>query len=57
MIIGGNDAALAAYSAGCNEPGQVINVNGTCEITLVCLGKCYPSASTTSAPTCCRAAG
>ena len=43
VIIGGNDAALAAYSAGCNEPGQVINVNGTCEITLVCLGKCYPS--------------
>jgi sugar (pentulose or hexulose) kinase len=43
VIIGGNDAALAAYSAGCNEPGQVINVNGTCEITLVCLGRCYPS--------------
>lgn len=43
VIIGGNDAVLAAYSAGCSEPGQVINVNGTCEITLVCLGKCYPS--------------
>ncbi len=43
VIIGGNDAVLAAYSAGCNEPGQVINVNGTCEITLVCLPKCYPS--------------
>jgi sugar (pentulose or hexulose) kinase len=43
VIIGGNDAVLAAYSAGCREPGQVINVNGTCEITLVCLGRCYPS--------------
>ena len=43
VIIGGNDAVLAAYSAGCNQPGQVINVNGTCEITLVCLPKCYPS--------------
>ncbi len=43
VIIGGNDAVLAAYSAGCSESGQVINVNGTCEITLVCLGKCYPS--------------
>lgn len=43
VVIGGNDAVLAAYSAGCREPGQVINVNGTCEITLVCLGRCYPS--------------
>ena len=43
VIIGGNDAVLAAYSAGVVEPGQVINVNGTCEITLVCLPECYPS--------------
>ena len=43
VIIGGNDAALAAYDAGVNEPGQAINVNGTCEISLVCLPKCYPS--------------
>ncbi len=43
VIIGGNDAALAAYDAGVNEPGQSINVNGTCEISLVCLPKCYPS--------------
>lgn len=43
VIIGGNDAVLAAYDAGVREPGQVINVNGTCEITLVCLPKCHPS--------------
>ncbi len=43
VVIGGNDAVLAAYSAGVQEPGEVINVNGTCEITLVCLPKCYPS--------------
>ena len=45
VLIGGNDAVLAAYSVGFNEPGQVINVNGTCEITLVCLPKCLPSQS------------
>lgn len=44
VIIGGNDAVLAAYSVGINEPGDIINVNGTCEITLVCLDKCLPSA-------------
>lgn len=43
IVIGGNDAVLAAYSVGVQEPGEVINVNGTCEITLVCLSKCYPS--------------
>ncbi len=43
VIIGGNDAVLAAYDAGVREPGEAINVNGTCEITLVCLPKCYPS--------------
>jgi sugar (pentulose or hexulose) kinase len=43
VVIGGNDAVLAAYSTGINAPGDVINVNGTCEITLVCLPKCYPS--------------
>lgn len=45
VLIGGNDAVLAAYSVGINEPGDIINVNGTCEITLVCLGKCLPSAN------------
>ncbi len=43
VVIGGNDAVLAAYSAGVQAPGDLINVNGTCEITLVCLPRCYPS--------------
>jgi xylulokinase len=45
VLIGGNDAVLAAYSVGINEPGDVINVNGTCEISLVCLDKCLASAN------------
>jgi xylulokinase len=45
VLIGGNDAVLAAYSVGINEPGDVINVNGTCEISLVCLDRCLPSAN------------
>ena len=43
VIIGGNDAVLAAYSLGRDDPGDIINVNGTCEITLVCLPKCLSS--------------
>ncbi|MCL5279331.1 MAG: FGGY family carbohydrate kinase [Planctomycetes bacterium] len=43
VLIGGNDAVLAAYSVGVREPGQIINVNGTCEISLVCLPRCLPS--------------
>lgn len=43
VLIGGNDAVLAAYSMGIEEPGEIINVNGTCEITLVCLDKCLVS--------------
>lgn len=43
VLIGGNDAVLAAYSVGINTPGDIINVNGTCEITLVCLDRCLPS--------------
>jgi len=43
VVIGGNDAVLAAYSLGIQEPGEIVNVNGTCEITLVCLPKCFPS--------------
>lgn len=43
VVIGGNDAVLAAYSLGIEEPGEAMNINGTCEITLVCLPKCYPS--------------
>ncbi|MHC4324505.1 MAG: FGGY-family carbohydrate kinase [Planctomycetota bacterium] len=44
VLIGGNDAVLAAYSVGIKDPGDVINVNGTCEISLVCLDRCLPSA-------------
>jgi sugar (pentulose or hexulose) kinase len=43
VVIGGNDAVLAAYSLGIQEPGDIVNVNGTCEITLVCLPKCIGS--------------
>jgi xylulokinase len=43
VIIGGNDAVLAAYSVDISRPGDIINVNGTCEITLVCLPRCLPS--------------
>ncbi len=45
VLIGGNDAVLAAYSVGISEPGDIINVNGTCEINLVCLDKCLPCAN------------
>jgi xylulokinase len=43
VLAGGNDAVLAAYSAGIEKPGEVINVNGTSEITLVCLDRCITS--------------
>ncbi len=43
VLIGGNDAVLAAYSVGVQSPGQIVNVNGTCEISLVCLPECLPS--------------
>jgi len=45
VLIGGNDAVLAAYSVGIKNPGDIINVNGTCEINLVCLDKCLASAN------------
>jgi sugar (pentulose or hexulose) kinase len=43
VVIGGNDAVLAAYAAGVTGPGDIFNINGTCEITLVCLPECFPS--------------
>jgi xylulokinase len=43
VVIGGNDAVLAALSVGIEQPGDILNVNGTCEITLVCLPRCIPS--------------
>ncbi len=42
VLIGGNDAVLA-FSVGVREPGEIVNVNGTCEISLVCLPRCLPS--------------
>ena len=45
VLIGGNDAVLAAYSVGIKEAGDIINVNGTCEITLICLDRCLASAN------------
>ncbi|MGD9290606.1 MAG: FGGY family carbohydrate kinase [Desulfobacterales bacterium] len=43
VLIGGNDAVLAAFSVGIQEPGEIFNINGTCEITMVCLAECFPS--------------
>jgi xylulokinase len=43
VLIGGNDAVLAAFSVGIRESGEIFNVNGTCEITMICLSKCLPS--------------
>jgi xylulokinase len=43
VLIGGNDAVLAAYSVNIDNPGEVFNINGTCEITMVCLDECRPS--------------
>jgi len=43
VLIGGNDAVLAAYSVGIRQPGEIFNINGTCEITMVCLDKCFAS--------------
>lgn len=43
VVIGGNDAVLAAYSVDIRQPGEIFNINGTCEITMVCMPQCYPS--------------
>jgi len=43
VVIGGNDAVLAAHSLGVRKAGEVVNVNGTCEITLVCMDRCHAS--------------
>jgi xylulokinase len=37
VLAGGNDAVLAALSAGVTEPGQIISQIGTAEITYVCV--------------------
>ena len=43
VVIGGNDAVLAAYSVQVENSGEIFNINGTCEITMVCLPRCIPS--------------
>ena len=43
VIVGGNDAVLAAYSIGVEQPGDYVDVNGTCEISMVCLDRCRSS--------------
>jgi sugar (pentulose or hexulose) kinase len=39
VLAGANDAVLAALSGGINEPGDISDSCGTCEITSVCLDK------------------
>jgi sugar (pentulose or hexulose) kinase len=45
VLVGGNDAVLAAFSGGINEPGMIATVCGTCEITYVCLDRPVASPS------------
>jgi xylulokinase len=37
VLCGGNDAVLAALSGGFTSPGDINDINGTCEITNVCV--------------------
>ena len=39
VLCGGNDAVLAALSGGLTSPGDINDINGTCEITSVCVDK------------------
>jgi len=39
VLCGGNDAVLAALSAGITQAGEVIDIVGTCEIAAVCLDR------------------
>lgn len=43
MKIGAFDESEDSVTLGIKAPGETMNVNRTCEITLVCLPKCYPS--------------
>ncbi len=43
VVIGGNDAAVAMFSLDELQVGDVININGTCEISSVLLDKFIPS--------------
>ena len=39
VLCGGNDAVLAGLSAGLADPGQVVDIAGTCEIAAVCIDR------------------
>jgi xylulokinase len=39
VLCGGNDAVLAALSAGATTPGDITYIAGTCEITYVCVDR------------------
>ncbi|MEN6338131.1 MAG: FGGY family carbohydrate kinase [Phycisphaerales bacterium] len=39
VLCGGNDAVLAGLSAGLADPGQVVDIAGTCEIAAVCVDR------------------
>lgn len=39
VLCGGNDAVLAALSGGFTSPGDINDINGTCEITNICVDK------------------
>jgi sugar (pentulose or hexulose) kinase len=44
VLCGGNDAVLAGYSAGLKQPGQIVDIAGTCEIIAVCTDRPVGSA-------------
>jgi xylulokinase len=44
VLCGGNDAALAAWSGGLSEPGDVNIISGTCDIANVCTDQPVASA-------------
>lgn len=39
VLVGGNDAILAAWSSGLVNPGDMCNVHGTCDITSICVDR------------------
>ncbi len=39
VLCGGNDAVLAGFSAGLKEPGDAVDIAGTCEIIAVCIDR------------------
>jgi len=45
VLCGGNDAVLAGLSAGLKEPGEVVDIIGTCEIVAICIDRPVGSAN------------